>query len=167
MRFFALSALFGLVLAAALSVPAATADSSDVVVAAMHVQNPAAAHKAAPDAFPSVNSVRMKVSPVTYAGPMGRRVGKAPSSEPDGRLESALPARGHAAPRTVARQVRPRAHAVAVQTAPQGDAAGPVAVLTRLPGTKGSLAARTCAKRLIALVERDVMRDLASRAVAV
>lgn len=158
MRFFALFAVFGLVLAAALAVPAATADSSDAVVAAVRAQSPAPiAHKAAPEASPSVNSVRMKVSPVTYAGPLGRRMGETPSSAPGGRLESSLPAKGHAAPR-----------AVAVRTAPRGGAATPVAVLTRLPGTnKGPLVARTCAKRLMALVERGVMSDLASRAVAV
>ena len=88
-------------------------------------QSPAPiAHKAAPQASPSVNSVRMKVSPVTYAGPLGRKVDEAPSPS-NGRLESSLPAKGHDAPRTVARRIQPRRHAVAVRTAHQGDTPGP------------------------------------------
>lgn len=192
MRSTALFLVFGLCLLTALAVPVNTAGSLDSPA----VSQTASPIEKAASGTPGTSSVRMKVSTVTYAGSMGQRVdssaGMSGGAEiaPAGRVQSLraseLPGRiASAAPATVVSRVAlpetvsgpslservssaPRKPLAAV-LGPVSSISSPALPLSRLPGggKSDALAARGCAKRLIALVEDGIRAGATSRSMAV
>lgn len=143
-----------LALAAVLATPAPEAGSGPVVPNAASVSRAAATPQPAASAGGAGHSVRRKVSPVTYGGPQGRPLASpAASAEPQrvapsaSRLSAAVGGSVHVP-------------SLRLSPAPKTSAPRPVALSApALPDRPGdvTVAARGCARRLLALAERGIL----------